>query len=40
MRYVDDVFAVVKRNEVVELLSTLNDQHENYKFIVERESGG
>ena len=36
-RYVDDVFSIVLRNKVVELLVHLNSIDENIKFTMEQE---
>lgn len=39
-RYVDDVFAIVKKNEVQTILETLNNEYESIKFICEPENDG
>lgn len=40
VRYVDDVFAVVKANEAIFLLNVLNQQHANINFTMEKEKEG
>ena len=40
LRYVDDVFAVVKQDEVDSLLMDLNNRHKNIEFTVEIEKDG
>lgn len=37
MRYVDDIFAIVKKNELDILLNILNQQHTSIKFTIETE---
>ena len=39
-RFIDDVFSIVKRIQIEELLSHLNKQHERIKFTVEIEQNG
>jgi hypothetical protein len=40
VRYVDDIFAVVKRSKVEETLNMLNSRHPSIKFTVELEENG
>ena len=39
-RFINDVFSIVKRIQIEELLSHLNKQHESIKFTVEIEQNG
>lgn len=37
VKYVDDIFAIVKRNDVDIILKTLNRYHNKLQFTIERE---
>ena len=39
-KYVDDILAIVKSNEVEEILKALNDYHDKLQFTVEQEEDG
>ncbi|XP_075158033.1 uncharacterized protein LOC142231303 [Haematobia irritans] len=40
LKYVDDLFAVTHKNEIMNMLNTLNNFHSNIKFTVEEEDNG